>query len=232
MECDICGKSGGSTHPLHCITCARSTLENARIDLARVLIEGGAVEKHVHAVIDGSEDKDSQHVSLNDSRGGLLVDRHECTKNADLQRTKAETAEADEHISLITEQMTLLREQMEATRKNIEEKRAANAQRKSDLSSATYGVQSRRANELDKVQQHIKRTDYKSDKVHHETIEMRTYLSNTAAKLAGLKLTRRKTRDGGIKEVYTIGPGGRLPIYDLRDLHGMFWPRFLLHTLF
>jgi hypothetical protein len=122
-------------------------------------------------------------------------------------------------MQLISEQADRLRAQMEATRKQLETQRAANAQRKSDLSSATYGVESRRANELDKVQQHVKRIDYKSDKMHHDTMELRMQLCTTAAKLAGLKTTRRRNKDGSIKEVVNIGPGSRLRIWDLRDLN-------------
>jgi hypothetical protein len=219
MECDICGKAGNLAHPLHCITCARSYLEQPRIDLARTLIDKDGVEKHVKAVIEGSGDKSSQHVSLSDSKGGLLVDRQECTHHLNLQRTKAETAETQERMQLIAEQADRLQRQMETTRKQIETQRTANAQRKSDLSSATYGIDSRRANELDKVQQHVKRIEYKSDKMHHDTMELRMQLCTTAAKLAGLKATRRKNKDGSIKDVFNIGPG-RLRIWDLRDLNG------------
>jgi hypothetical protein len=219
MECDICGKTGSLTYPLHCITCARSYLEQPRIDLARTLIDKDGVERHVKAVVQGSEDKTSQHVSLADSKGGLLVDRQECTHHLNWQRTKAETAEIQERMQLIAEQSTRLRDQINATRKLVEFQRSANAQRKSDLSSATYGIDSRRANELDKVQQHVKRIDYKSDKMHHDNMELRMQLCTTAAKLAGLKNTRWKNKDGSIKDAFNIGPGSRLRIYDLRDLN-------------
>jgi hypothetical protein len=219
MECDICGKSGTLAHPLHCITCARSHLEQPRIDLARTLIDKDGVERHVKAVIQGSEDKSSQHVSLKDSKGGLLVDRQECTNHLNLQRTKAETADTQERVQLISEQADRLRAQMEATRKQLEARRAESAQRKSDLSSATYGIDSRRANELDKVQQHVKRISYKSETMHHDTMDLRMQLCTTAAQLAGLKTTRRKSKDGSIKEVFNMGPGSRLRIWDLRDLN-------------
>ncbi|KAI8940233.1 hypothetical protein NX059_003936 [Plenodomus lindquistii] len=219
MECDICGRAGDLGHGLHCITCARSHLEQPRINLARTLIDRDAVEKHVKAVIQGSDDQAAQHVSLTDSKGGLLVDRHECTNNLKWQQTKAETAVIQERLELIAHQAAQLRSQMEATREQIEAKRAETAQRKSDFSSATYGIETRRTNELDKVQQHVKKLDYRSDKMHHDTVELRMQLCTTSAKLAGLKLTKRKTRDGGNKEVFNIGPGTRLRIYDLRDLN-------------
>ena len=202
------------------MTCARAYLEHPRIELAKTLIDRDGVEKHVKAIINGSEDKTIQHVSLADSKGGLLVDRQECTNNLNWQRTKAETAEIQERLGIISDHAHQLRQQMEATRKQVEVKRAANAQRKSDLSSATYGIESRRANELDKVQQKVKRLDYNADKMHHDTIDLRMQLCTTAAKLAGLKMQRRKTRDGGVKEVFNIGPGSRLRVYDLRDMNG------------
>ncbi|KAJ8108399.1 hypothetical protein OPT61_g8202 [Boeremia exigua] len=217
MECDICGKAGSHGYPLHCITCARSYLEQPRIELAKTLIDKDGVERHVKAVIQGADDMPS--VSLSDSKGGFLVDRQLCTDNLDWQRTRTETVETEERMTLIAEQAVRLRQQMEVLRQDIETKRAANAQRKSDLSSATYGIESRRANELDKVQQMVKRMDYKSDKVHYETIEQRRQLCTTAAKLAGLKMSKRRTKDGGIKEVYNIGPGTKLRIWDLRDLN-------------
>ncbi|CAI6332167.1 unnamed protein product [Periconia digitata] len=220
MSCDICGKVGGHAYALHCITCARSYLEQPRIDLIKALIEGESVGKHVTAVIQGSEDKESQHVSLVDSKGGLLVDRQECTNNIELQRTRGEIAEINERMSNIGEQVDLLKSQMEDTRARVEALRARNAQRKSDMSSATYGVDSRRANELNKVQQIIKKTDYESNKTHQDTVEIRNYLCGTAARLAGLKVTRRRVKeDSSIKEVYCIGPGTRIKIFDLRDLN-------------
>lgn len=217
MECDICGRAGNPGHPLHCITCARSYLEQPRIELARMLIDKDGVERHVKAVIQGSEDRAS--VSLSDSKGGFLVDRQLCTDNLELQRTRTATFETEERMTLIAEEASRLRIRMDIMRKAIEAKRAANAQRKSDLSSATYGIDSRRANELDKVQQMIKRMDYKSDKVHHETIEQRRQLCTTSAKLAGLKMSKRRTKEGNVKEVFNIGPGTKLRIWDLRDMN-------------
>ncbi|KAF2278204.1 uncharacterized protein EI97DRAFT_248059 [Westerdykella ornata] len=219
MECDICGKTATSTTPILCITCARCAIEVPRIALASALIDRGKTGRVVQAVVEGSEDKATQYVSLADSKGGLLVDRSECTKNADIQRMRAETAEHEERIQLIGQQAEKLRENMEATRKLLEERRREIAQRKSDISSATYGIEARRANEVDKVQHSIKRLEYNLDKVHKQTMEVRRERCASLARLAGLKMGKRKMKDGTVKEVYTIGPGSRLRIYDLRDLH-------------
>ncbi|KAF2201754.1 hypothetical protein GQ43DRAFT_393486 [Delitschia confertaspora ATCC 74209] len=223
MDCDICGTTFGSHSKIHCATCARAALEPHRIELAKCLIGQSAVSKHVEAIVKGTGDKSSQHVSLKDSRGGLLVDRHECTKTVDMERAQAETLEVESRISMITDHAAMLRAEMDQTECEIQERKAAIAQRKSDIDSATYGLQARRANVVDKLQQNIKRMMYKSDKVHQETVEMRMYLCSMAAKLAGLKAPRRRTSDGVIKEVYCIGPGTALRVYDLRELNS---PKF------
>lgn len=218
MDCDICGKAFGPKLPLHCATCARNAIYPLRYEQAVMLIDREALNKHVKAVIEG-DDTAGQHISLGGSTGGALIDRHESTKAIELQRIKAETAESEERITLITEQCDLLRKQLEESRKDITARKAALAQRRSDLASATHGVDARRSNELDKVKQGIKKIEYKWDRKHQETVEARMYLCRAAAKLAGLKQTRRKTRDGGTKDVYNIGPGQKIRIYDLRDLN-------------
>ncbi|OCL05593.1 hypothetical protein AOQ84DRAFT_390778 [Glonium stellatum] len=218
MDCDICGKAFGPKLPLHCATCARNAIYPLRYEQAATLIDRETLNRHVKAVIEG-DDTVGQHISLGGSTGGALIDRHESSKTIELQRIKAETAESEERIALITGQSDLLRKQLEETRKEIATRKAALAQRHSDLASATHGVEARRANELDKVKQGIMKIEYKWDRKHQETVEARMYLCRTAAKLAGLKQTRRKTKDGGTKDVYNIGPGQRIRIYDLRDLN-------------
>lgn len=170
-----------------------------------------------------------RHVSLQDSKGGLLVDRLECTNNVELQRTRAETMEIEERIATIKEHTDLLRQQVAAAREELQQKRRRVAQRKSDLSSATHDVDARRNNERDKVQQSIKRLEYESDKVHANTMEMRSYLCYSAADIAGLKSIKRRMKDGQIKETWYIGPdvdpnrtlsksGKYLRVWDLREI--------------
>ena len=220
MDCDICGKAFGPKLPLHCATCARNAIYPLRYEQAVTLTDREALNKHIKAVIEG-DDTAGQHISLGGSTGGTLIDRHESTKTIELQRIRAETAESEERITLITEQCDLLRKQLEESRKDIAARKAVLAQRRSDLASATHGVDARRSNELDKVKQGIKKIEYKWDRKHQETVEARMYLCRAAAKLAGLKQTRRRTRDGGTKDVYNIGPGQKIRIYDLRDLNSM-----------
>ena len=56
MECDICGREGA----LNCVTCARAIIEEPRIELAQALFSAEQVGQHVTAVIEGSQDVESQ----------------------------------------------------------------------------------------------------------------------------------------------------------------------------
>lgn len=56
MECDICGRESA----LNCVTCARATIEEPRIELVRALCSEEKVGKHVCAVIKGSGEEESQ----------------------------------------------------------------------------------------------------------------------------------------------------------------------------
>ncbi|OCK80523.1 hypothetical protein K432DRAFT_434689 [Lepidopterella palustris CBS 459.81] len=219
MDCDVCGKALGPNVPLHCATCARVALYPLRNEELLALLDREAQSRHVKAVIEGSDDSLPQQISLGGSTGGMLIDRHESTKNIEQRLVEAETAEVEERISLITEHVALLTEQINKTRLEHNARKAAIAQRRSDIASATHGLESRRAKELEKIQQNTKRMNYKWEKKHQETVEARGYLCKAAAKLAGLKQTRRKAKDGGTKDVYNIGPGSKLRIYDLRDLN-------------
>jgi hypothetical protein len=56
MECDICGREGA----LHCVTCARTFLEQPRYELAYNLGVGDTYARHAKAVVEGLEDQESQ----------------------------------------------------------------------------------------------------------------------------------------------------------------------------
>ncbi|KAF2751008.1 hypothetical protein M011DRAFT_464798 [Sporormia fimetaria CBS 119925] len=107
---------------------------------------------------------------------------------------------------------------IEQARKELEEKRAQVAQRKSDLSSATYGIETRRKNEADKVQHGIKRLDYKGDRTHRDIVEMRASLCKSVARLSGLRMSRKRKKDGTAEDIYVIGPAGGVQIFDLKGL--------------
>lgn len=212
MDCDTCGTELTPKVRIHCPTCARAALYPYRIEQASSLLSRETLGQHVEAVVNGTEDLAGQAVSL----GETLVDTHESSKRVAVERDVAAREEIHERIRLITEQSELLKRQMEESRREIAAHKAAIAQRRSDLESATYNVDKRRAKELDMVKEVIRTVKHADDVGHREDIRSKVWHCKHAADVAGLKQRRRRTRDGQIKPEYYIG-GVR--IHDLRDLN-------------
>ncbi|EOD52195.1 hypothetical protein UCRNP2_1051 [Neofusicoccum parvum UCRNP2] len=203
MECDICGKGLTAKAHVHCPTCARAALYPLRIEQAKILLERETLGQHVEAVVNGTEDRAGQAVSL----GETLVDTHESSKRVAVERDVAEAEEIQERIRMITEQSELLKRQMEETRREIAARKAAIAQRRSDMESATYNVDKRRAKELDMVKEVIRTVKHADDIGHREDIRSKVWHCKHAAEVAGMKRRNRRSRDGLAKVEYYIGGG-------------------------
>lgn len=212
MDCDICGNELTARARVHCPTCARAALYPYRIEQAATLLEREKFAQHVEAVVNGTEDRAGQAVSL----GETLVDTHESSKRVAVERDHAAKEEHRERMRLITEQTDLLKRQIEETRREIAARKAAIAQRHSDLESASYNVDKRRAKDLGVVKEVIGTVKHADDIGQREDIRSKVWHCKHAADVAGLKQRRRRSKDGQTKLEYYIG-GVR--IYDLRDLN-------------
>ncbi|KKY26187.1 hypothetical protein UCDDS831_g01697 [Diplodia seriata] len=212
MDCDLCGNELTARARVHCPTCARAALYPYRIEQATTLLDREKFAQHVEAVVNGTEDRAGQAVSL----GETLVDTHECSKRVAVERDLATKEELQERMRLITEQTDLLKRQIEETRREIAARKAAIAQRHSDLESASYNVDKRRAKDLSVVKEVIGTVKHADDIGHREDIRSKVWHCKHAADIAGLKQRRRRSKDGQTKMEYYIG-GVR--IYDLRDLN-------------
>ncbi|KAL1651389.1 hypothetical protein SLS58_000729 [Diplodia intermedia] len=212
MDCDLCGNELTARARVHCPTCARAALYPYRIEQATTLLDREKFAQHVEAVVNGTEDRAGQAVSL----GETLVDTHECSKRVAVERDLAAKEELQERMRLITEQTDLLKRQIEETRREIAARKAAIAQRHSDLESASYNVDKRRAKDLSVVKEVIGTVKHADDIGHREDIRSKVWHCKHAADIAGLKQRRRRSKDGQTKMEYYIG-GVR--IYDLRDLN-------------
>jgi len=217
MECGICCQRSSGRHPrgFHCATCARTTLYPLRIEHVKALLDKESFGAKVEQVLSGKIDTAQQSVSLSNT----LIDTHECAKRVDLDRMRSEAAEINNRVDSITEHAAALQKEMEKYKAEIASKKAALAQRRSDAGSARHGLETRDTREIDAVQQSIVRTRYRWGKLHNETMSARFTLCREAAVLAGLKMKRRKGRDGRAKDEYMIGG---VKISDLRDMNGKF----------
>ncbi|TID17345.1 hypothetical protein E6O75_ATG08091 [Venturia nashicola] len=211
MECDICGQH---KPPFHCHICARSALYPVRHEYAVTLTDKEAMGRRVKAVVKAAEN-DAPRESL--SLSGAIIDTHDCAKAHELSDIKSESAALSERIRLVSERAEALNLEMHEHKKSILSKKATLSQRRSDAESATYGREGREKKELETVEGSIKRMKRRWEMKHEDIVVGRSSLCREAARLAGLKRTKRAREDGVIREFYTIGTG--LNIFDLRELH-------------
>jgi hypothetical protein len=200
MQCDICFRGGGQGEKkLHflCPTDARNQLYGSRIRNAQVLLQNDELSSQITGLISSNKaehDKELPKTAI--GAVSLSAERDQI-----VDRTQQIITRADE-----------LRAKVELARGEMAKRKAAANRRKSDLASASNGVDTRRARQAEDVEKAIRMTKYKWNQGHATTASSRTFLCGEAAKLYGLKKARKNT--GG--EEYRIGGVG---IMDLRSLN-------------
>ncbi|KAI9700510.1 MAG: hypothetical protein M1820_006809 [Bogoriella megaspora] len=213
MECFICSsKPSELKQHFFCATCTRASLYPKRIEHATILLEKARLGQQIDTItLPEAPGTSIYQPSLPDG-----VQAGEAAKNVRLENMGAESSASDDRINTIMHQAELLRKQMEEVKIQIASQRIAASQRRSDRASVSHGLEARRVQTLETTRKGIQRTSHKHDKLHSGIINARASLCYEAANLAGLKQRRRKTRDGGIREDYSIAG---TPLLDLRELN-------------
>jgi len=202
MQCDICFRSSGQGEKrLHflCPTDARNQLYHSRIQNARVLLEKDALDQQITALLSARPEDNADPIETSLSPPDIVF-------------IHAEKEQAEDRTRRIITQADELKAKVESAREDIARRKAILARRRSDLASAQNGVDSRRIRQVDDVEKGIRITKYKWNQGHATTAASRTFLCGEAAKLYGLK----KSRKHGGGEEYRIGGIG---IMDLRSLN-------------
>ena len=200
MQCDICFRTGGHKLQFLCPTDARNQLYEPRIQHARVLVEKDAFDQEITTLLASKPNDDE-------------IQPHEATTDrTDIGRSLAEKDQAVDRTQQIIAHADELRIKVEQAREELAKKKAVISRRKSELATASNGVEARRARQTEEVEKSIRMTKYKWNQTHSVTASSRAFLCGEAAKLYGL---RRVRRNGGLDE-YRIGG---IPIMDLRSLN-------------
>lgn len=201
MQCDICFRTGGQKLPFLCPTDARNRLYEPRLQHTQVLLEKDALDQKISKLLPSphaEHEPGSRRARNREYVSGLLAERDQA-----VERTERIIAHADE-----------LRVKVNKAREEITKRKAILDRRKSELASATNGVDSRRTRQMSEVEKTIRMTKYKWNQTHSITASSRTFLCGEAAKLYGV---RRVRRNGAVEE-YRIGGIG---IVDLRAMNSM-----------
>jgi hypothetical protein len=210
MQCDICLRNGGHKLPFLCPTDARNILYEPRVENARILLEKDALDRQITAI------KSPKHVTEPSDEASDSTSRETRTR-WDIEIAQMERDIAVDRTQQIIAQADKLRSKIEGAREEIARKKSIIARRKSELSSATNGLESRRARQLEEIEKKIKMTKYKWNQLHGLTAQSRAFLCVETASLYGLR--RRRVHD--VWE-YTIAGA---PIIDLRAMNSASAPQ-------
>ncbi|KAI6250967.1 Autophagy-related protein 14 [Erysiphe necator] len=197
MQCDICLRMGGQKLPLLCPTDARNFLYGPRIEHATVLIEKDALDQQVTSALSKREIK-TQIMSA--------------VTPLDLIAIKAETDQILDRTKLILAKAEELRDKVEQARLDLLRRKAVISRRKSDLVSASCGIDARRNRTAKDVERSIQTIKAKWHQKHVSIMSARSFLCSEAARLYGLK----KVKSKNLKDEYKIG---RSLVVDLDKLH-------------
>ncbi|TVY89461.1 hypothetical protein LAWI1_G004375 [Lachnellula willkommii] len=203
--CDICFRTGGNKLPFLCPTDARNQLYESRVQNAQILLEKDALDQKITSLLLPKPEGDNTTAEASTDR--QKVDAINFERDQALDRTQQIIAHADE-----------LRAKVEQAKEDIAKRKASLTRRSSELASASNGSESRRGRQIEEVEKSIRMTKYKWKKDHAALAISRTFLCGEAAKLYGLRRTRR---NGGL-ENYIIGHVG---IIDLRAMNSKSTPR-------
>lgn len=201
MQCDICFRTGGKAYL--CPTDARNLLYEGRIQNAAILLEKDALDKQITAILSKPTSQEPPQI------------RTSSADRVDVLQLKLERSQIDDRTQQIIAHAAELRAKVESARNEMNKKKAALARRKSELASAVNGSDARRNRQLEDVATSIRMLKYNWNRNHSTTASSRTFLCGEAAKLYGLK----RTRKNGSLEEYKIGG---VSIMDLKSLNSMF----------
>jgi hypothetical protein len=210
MQCDICLRTRGHKLPFLCPTDARNILYEPRVENARILLEKDALDQQITAITLAGKIANPSEETLNkssrDARTRWDIEITRTERDVSIDRTQHIIAQADK-----------LRSKIEAAREEIARKKTIIARRKSELSSATNGLESRRAKQLEEIEKKTKMAKYKWNQLHGLTAQSRAFLCVETATLYGLR--RHRLHD--VWE-YTIAGA---PIIDLRAMNSASAPQ-------
>jgi Vacuolar sorting 38 and autophagy-related subunit 14 len=204
MQCDICLRTGGHKLPFLCPTDARNILYEPRIENARILLENDALDQQITAITSPKKITDpsgqASEANLRENRTCWDVEVAQTERDISIDRTQQIIAHADK-----------LRLKIEGARQEVAHKKTIIARRKSELSSATNGLDSRRAKQLEEIDKKIKMTKYKWNQLHGLTAQSRAFLCVETASLYGLRRHR-------VQDVWEYTIAG-VSIIDLRAMN-------------
>lgn len=186
MSCFACLRSHDAKKlPFLCPVDARNTIYSDRIKNLQLLVENEGLRSQINTLIDGSE----------------VVDAG----------ASAQTL-ADHSAQQILESANKVRRDIRDAKEEIKQKRAAISARRSRLVAASQGISDRRLKDERDIEKSTQVFNFRWSQSAEDMASTRAFLCREAAKLYGLKRTRKG--NSGRYDYFL----GKLPVVDLSNM--------------
>ncbi|KAF2716313.1 hypothetical protein K431DRAFT_289503 [Polychaeton citri CBS 116435] len=212
MSCSLCLQPYHPGRRPTCPSCVQAVLYQPRFRQAISLLDRDRQHTYTEAVVrpgnDGvlaalPEDADWDIITA-----GVKAHSH--------AETKVQLANAEDRIKAVERTLTELRHQIDSSREYIAGVQRNHQQRKRAVDTELHRASRLAQSMLDTVQHTNRRLNTKLAKTRDRIVEARIFLCREASLLRGLKLRKRKSRDGTVKHEYWISG---VPIPNLQELN-------------
>ncbi|KAL0935135.1 uncharacterized protein CTRU02_209726 [Colletotrichum truncatum] len=195
MNCNICQRPHHSQRlPFLCAVDARNHCYEGRLKNLQTLMENESLQRQINDLLTPSTANDAPN------------------RNIFLETSVSEQKKSEDRTSEIIAQAEKLKTEIAAAKKEIADRKAILSRRKSDLESASTGIATRRARQLEETERSIQVNKYKWNRSADNMASTRSFLCMEAAKLYGLRRIKK-----GSSSRYDFKIGG----VDVIDLSSM-----------
>ena len=212
MECDVCLRLVSSRLPFHCVTCARSTLYEPRLEVASILLENEALSDQIEEVVRQPHER-----RLQDERKDRQKVDDTVLQTWSLEYTGIRRLQSERQKDAVLQHLTVMRRELEVAKAEIKDRRASISNRRADMDLIKSSVPQRRSTVKKTATETMDKNMHSWIKLHRKTAETRVFLCREAAALYRLK-QKWKVKGGISRDRYTIGG---IPVVDLREINGM-----------
>ncbi|KIW83665.1 hypothetical protein Z517_02911 [Fonsecaea pedrosoi CBS 271.37] len=206
MDCPVCHKHLAEDTSVNCANCVNNLLYNCRFDLARVLLEKESLGKKVEAIV-GPEPEQP----LDEETARLRKAWQRQQERIEEQRAKEQEEDMQRELVVRQKELQEKKEHAEALKKNLEERRA-------NLAAAKQAQARNYKKRMEELKENGEKLKAQYDALHEKTVDTRAILCREAAGLLRLHHSRKKTKNGAIKDRHSIA-GLLLP--DLKEINNM-----------
>lgn len=214
LSCGVCNRPHHTARlPFLCAVDARNACYEGRVRTLQVLLENEELQRRIGDLTT------PPNVRADPSPTGSPVSRP--AKAATMEYMVSQRAFSEDRTNQILAQAEKLRLDIAAARNEVRVAMKANAGRKSDLKSASSGIEDRRAKALDGIVKSTHTLQNQWDRSSDRMAATRGFLCMEAARLYGL----RRVKKGSSRYEFKIGG---IEVVDLASMNSMSTPARLL----